>query len=648
VFLQEGQDPVYVHGIISHFEQRGRTADHVSYSAVLVPRIWRLGLSYSSRVFQKMAVDHIVGDVLQENGFLSSDFEFQLTETYPQLEYCVQYRETDLNFISRKLEHFGIYYYCDQRADQEVVVFTDTVSKLKAIPQADGLLYNPDRDPLRDTETLTVLQCTQKVVTGKFQLKDYNYESPAKNLIVEKQLDPDAPGVYYEYGDHFKNEQEGSFLARIRNEEAQCTDKIFTGVSDCRLLHAGLTFKVAGHYRDDWNAEYVLTQVLVRGSQAALFPYGIKPPSPIPTFECRFEAVPSDRPFRPSRTTPVPKIPGIMTAKLESGSGDEYAFLDDQGRYRMKVPFDLTNAGNGKSSRAIRMAQPYSGAGYGFHFPNHADAEIVWACIDGNVDRPLGLSTVPNPSSNSPVTDQNRSENTILTAAGNGLVMDDKTGESKVTLSTTDGHAVTLDDKDDKVEVTTTKKHVVTLDDKNENITVKTTSGHVVVMDDKNTKIVIRSKNGHRIVIEDKSGAENITVADAKDENRFVMDITNKQLSLFSKNGGIDIKAPNGTIEVKATTIKLESTGDTSVKAANISEEAKADYKVKATNVKEEATMDLKQKGMNIKSEASMEHKIKGMNVTSEAGVNMQVKGTMVTVQSSGPNTIKGMPVLIN
>jgi type VI secretion system secreted protein VgrG len=648
IIQRPDEDPVRIHGIIARFEQRGSTPDHVSYSAILVPRLWRLGLSYGSRVFQNMTVEEIVTSVLEENGYTRNDFEFQLSNSYPQMAYCAQYRESDLNFVQRRLEHFGIFYYFDHRDDQEVVVFTDDTSGLRALPLPDGLSYNPNRDPLLDSETVSILRCTEKVVTGKVCLKDYNYEFPERNLLVEKQLDPNAPGVYYDFGDHFKNGQEGEFLARVRSEEVLCGSRVFSGTSDCRLLRAGCKFTLTGHYRDDWNAEYLVTRVCLRGSQANLFPYGVETPKRIPTFGASFDAIPSDRPFRPGRHSPIPRIPGIMTGRIESGSGDQYAFLDDQGRYRVKMPFDLSNKSNGQASHPIRMAQPYSGSGYGLHFPNHADTEIVWACVDGNVDRPLALSTVPNPSQNSPVTQQSRSRNTVRTAAGNEIVLEDMNGQTSISLKTADANTLVLDDKNNKIEMTSTNKNVLVLDDKNQNITVQTTNGHLVVVDDKNTKIVVQSKNGHRIVINDTSGSESITIADKKDENRFVMDITNKKLSMFTKNGSIDIQAPNGTIDIKATTLKVETKGDSTFKSANTKIEAKQDYSVKATNVKEEATMDYKEKGMNVKSEASMEHKTKGMNVTSEAGVNMQVKGTMVTVQSSGPNTIKGMPVLIN
>ncbi len=433
--LTRGEEyPLKMHGIISQFEQRGRTPDYVSYYAVLVPKLWRLTLNFSSNVFQKMDIEELVSAVLKEAGLAGSDFEFQLNESYPKLDYCVQYRETDFNFINRRLEHYGIYYYFDHHDDNEVLVFTDSTDNLKAVAQEEDIFYNPNRDPLSMSETVTELVCQEKVVTGKFKLKDYNYEHPTTDLSADNQIDSEAPGLFYDYGDHFKDKSEGSFLAKVRNEEVYSASKIFSGKGDCRLFHAGFKYKLGKHYREDWNNEFILTRVRARGSQGAMFAIFAGVNKNAPTYENVFESIPVDMPYRPPRLTPIPRIPGIMTAKLESGAGDEYAFLDDSGRYRMKVPFDLSDATNGEASRTIRLSQPYSGPGFGMHFPNHADTEIVWACVDGNVDRPLGLGTVPNPNNTSPSTSGNKAQSVIRTAGQNELTLDDTTGSENVYL----------------------------------------------------------------------------------------------------------------------------------------------------------------------------------------------------------------------
>ena len=535
------EDPVKICGLISRFEQRGRTPSYVAYAAELVPKLWRLTLTKESVVYQKSDLGKVVTGVFKGSGLSGKDYALDLKSSYPEHEYIVQYRESPLDFLSRELEHAGVFYFFDHRDGNDKVVVGDSNETFPAIGQTDDLFYNPNRDPLSNKETISDLSLRTKVVTGLVRLKDYNYRFPSRDLTVESQIDPDAPGVYYEYGGHYKDVNEGEFLAKRRNEEILAGSQVFYGTSDCRLLRAGFKFKMGKHYRDTWNdKEYLVTKVTMRGTQRGLF--AVLPPAKevTPTFENNFEAIDIQVKYRPPRTSPVPRVAGVMTAKVESGAGDEYAFVDDEGRYKAKLFFDLSDKTNGEATRPIRMAQPYSGPGYGLHFPNHADTELVWACVDGDVDRPIALGTIPNPSQASPVTVKNKSQSVIRTAAGNEIILDDKTNESQVGIQTTDANRMLFDDKDDKIEILTTKKHKITVDDKNQNIAVQTTDGHLLIMDDKNTKITVQSKNGHRLCIDDSSGGESITIADKSDANVFIIDITNNKLVIKTKDGSID------------------------------------------------------------------------------------------------------------
>ena len=637
-----------IHGILCELEETGRNKDFAQYHGVFVPRIWKLSLFYQSRIFQNKSVPDIIEEVLKGAGLSTADFRTDVKRTYAPREYCAQYRETDLNFISRLMEYEGLSYFLDHSQGKDVLVIVDDNSKNPKIEAPEEIQsFVGEGFATEHEETIRELTWHEKVVTGKVVLKDYNYRSPETNLSAESQIDGNSPGIYYEYGEHFKTASDGKTLAKIRNEEIESAKRIIAGSSDCRGFHAGYKFTLKGHYRDALNGDYLLTQVSHSGSQAGGIGVASGAAGSGPSYANQFVCIPASVQYRPPRITPEPRIPGIMTARVESAGGD-YAYLDEDGRYRVKMPFDLTSAGQGKASRAIRLAQPYTGSGYGMHFPVHAGAEMVWACVDGNVDRPLGLSTVPNPSQNTPVAAENKSHNVIRTAGGNEMKMDDLKGETQIAMKTADGHHVLLDDKDDKVEIDTTKHNKIVLDDKNQNIVLKTTNGHLLVLDDKSTMIQIQSKKGHCVTIDDSDGKENITLTDKDGDNTFMIDITNKKIVIKTAHGSIDMLAPDGVINIKAEQLKMETKGATSMKAGDIKVEAEGDFRVKATNIKAEADMDYSEKGMNVKSEAGMEHKTSGMNVTSEASVNQQVKGTLVTVQSTGPNTIKGMPVMIN
>ena len=432
--LRPHDDPVKIHGIVRHFEQRGRFEEYYYYYAVLSPKLWRLNLIYQSEVYQNMDMEALIKKVLETSGFSGDDFEINLSQSYPQQEYIVQYRETNLNFLNRRLEHFGIYYYFDHRDGNDIVIFTDTNHNLPSIAQSDAVLYHAKQDPLAESELIRSFISQEKVVTGLVRLKDYNYLYPEKQLMAESRIDSEAPGMYYEYGDHFEDDDQAAFLARVRNEEIIAGSKLFLGESDCRLFHAGFRFAMSQHYRSSWDGEYILTRMVCQGDQRGLKSVQTGNGDKTPSYANEFTAIPVDIVFRPLRRTPVPRISGIMSARTESSTGDEYAYIDDHGRYHAKMLFDLTDRRNGEATLPIRQIQPYSGPNYGTHFPSHAGTELVWACVDGNVDRPISLGTVPNPSNISPSVMDNKAQSVIRTAGQNELTLDDTTQHENIYL----------------------------------------------------------------------------------------------------------------------------------------------------------------------------------------------------------------------
>jgi type VI secretion system secreted protein VgrG len=265
--------PVKIHGLIADFEQGDYTAEWVAYRAILVPRVWLLSLNYQSRVFQNMTVEAIVTQVLKDAGFTTTDFHFALSGSYKPREYCVQYRETDLNFISRLLEFEGICFFFEHGDERETLVMTDDRSEHPLIEGDSTIGYHTGAGllPHANAETVRQFTCREKIVTGKVVLKDYNYRTPETALRAESQLNQDMPGLYYEYGQHFKDHSEGERLAKVRNEEIECGRRVMTGSSDCAGLRSGFRFSLQDHYRGDLNGDYLLVRVSHFGSQGAAF-----------------------------------------------------------------------------------------------------------------------------------------------------------------------------------------------------------------------------------------------------------------------------------------------------------------------------------------------------------------------------------------
>ncbi len=432
LLMARGDEVAPIHGIVTDFQQ-GRMVsmtlgDRYLYRAVLVPRLQRLAYSHQSRIFQNLTVQEIVTKVLQEHGLSGSDVAFKLQGSYSPREYCTQYKETDLDFVQRLLEYEGIRYYFEHDDSRETLVITDDPAASPAIAGDSTLLFHVGGGlaAAETAETVREFMTRQQVVTGRVVLKDYNYRTPGALLQSESQLNSDMPGVYYDYGIHAKDAGEVERLTKVRNEEIECQREVMSGAGDCLRFRAGSTFTLKAHYRDAVNQDYVLTAVHHAGRQPDASPF-ITGDADVPEYTNSFTCLPTSAPYRPPRLTPEPKLPGVMTALVESGGGD-YAYLDDQGRYRLKMPFDLSDATDGAASKAIRLAQPYTGPNYGQHFPVHKGAEMVFACVDGHVDRPLGLATVSNPSQASPVTSANAAQNVFRSWGDSEITLDDTKG----------------------------------------------------------------------------------------------------------------------------------------------------------------------------------------------------------------------------
>ncbi|MDY0084095.1 MAG: type VI secretion system tip protein TssI/VgrG, partial [Ignavibacteriaceae bacterium] len=557
VFNRGDEDPFKIHGIISNLEQYGKSNEYNFYKVTLVPTLWRLGLNYQNGVFENYKLEDLIELIFKKSDL---DFKIDLKNSYPESEYLVQYKETDLNFINRRLEHFGIYYYFDHSNDKDMVVITDNNNSLPKIDIEEPIRFNLNNDPFGEVESIQEISCKERVVTGLVKLKDYNYMFPEKQLIGQSQINDNDPGFYYDYGDNFLNENEAEFLAKIRNQEFIAQSKIFYGISDCRLFRAGYRFDMDKHYRNDWNDEYVLTSINCKGQQKSLFAFLPEQKKYEPTFECNFEAIPFIIEYRPLRHTPTPKVTGIMSAKILSSAGDEYASVDDHGRYRAKMNFDLSDEG---ATMPLRLSQFYSGPGYGIHFPNHEETELLWSCVDGNPDRPVGLGTVPNPSTATPVSQKNRKQNIIRTASGNELIMDDSSKETKISLTSSGDHKISLNDADKKIEIISKQGHKLIMDDEEQKIEVTSKEGHKILMDDKNTKLEVVTKNGHFMKIDDTGGDEKIHFSDKPGKNFFTIDITNNKIVIETKDGDIDILAPKGDIKIKSKNLTIETEEDT-------------------------------------------------------------------------------------
>ena len=381
----------------------------------IVPRLFRLT---QIRLTEKYAgtLSEIIEKKLND---CDVPFETLFSTTYadPAGTFVAQHFETDLDFLNRRCEHYGIAYYFQTGSNGDCVFISDDNRFLDR--RADLVVPFQARGERKDVYALTA---RGRMAPTKYLVSDYNYQAPSVDLVGETDLATGTGGGVVEYGANVKTQEGASLLSRVRAEEQAAQQFVFRGESDRPELQAGLVFKLEGHPTLG-DLELLVTEVEHSVQQPAL-----RTGDGGLAYSNHFKAIPASVAFRPARVTPVPRISGLMSGIVLSrpdGAADR-PWLDEFGRYRIQLMCELFDlSGRQRNTRSMRMLQASAGAGYGIHFPLRPGTEVMLAYVNGDPDRPLIVGAVPNQVTPSPVTDTEPLYNRISTSSGIFLEMED-------------------------------------------------------------------------------------------------------------------------------------------------------------------------------------------------------------------------------
>lgn len=386
---------------------------------VLVPRARRLTLVTTQEIYMGLSVPEILRQKLDGIGLsVPSAVKLSLSGEYPPLEFVVQYKESDLDFVQRLAEHAGIsYFFEEEGADR--LVFTDHKAGFHPVAGLAEVPFRP-RGERRDIFELTA---RRRSIPAVFIEQDYNYRTPLVDLTGSAPASLGRAGGVVDYAPHVKSPEAAAALARIRAEEADSTHLVYQGKSDVCGLSAGAVV-TAGHHGKLGDTPLLLVSVEHRLSQVA----GPHQSEGGEGYENAFTAIDAALTYRPPRLTPKPRIHGLLTGVIEPDlPGDETRFskVDESGRYTVRFLFDTAPPGERKASRPVRMIQAHAGPGYGVHLPLKPGIEVLLAFLDGDPDRPLIVGAAPNPLTPSPVSRANATANRIVTETGIVIEMKD-------------------------------------------------------------------------------------------------------------------------------------------------------------------------------------------------------------------------------
>ncbi|WP_422374191.1 type VI secretion system Vgr family protein [Roseibium sp.] len=398
-----------------------------SYSVILEPELAMLRHSAQNQVYgtdkDVTVVDIIQGELSDANKSSSNTSSDRVARQidsnllvsasdYPKLDFVYQYCESDLNFICRMCERFGIYFAFDHSSDREKVIFGDRkehFTKLSGSQITDELPYRSKNQVLgSDSFGVWSFNAQYETQSGTVALREYNEITPKVDLSVSENASFTGQGVTTLYGENYPTVSDGQFIAKRRVDQVEGQRLQFVGESNVPNLRPGLFFRLKDHPISDLDGLYTIIAVEHACTVSTPIGFSSSNKEPVP-YTNRFVCVPFDKGYRPPVMTPKPVISGYMVAFIDGESDGSRAELDDYGRYKVRIVDEESGLLNGKASHEVRKMEPYGGGdGYGSHSTLLKGTEVLLGFLQGDPDRPVVLGAVSNGEQMNPVTSTNQ------------------------------------------------------------------------------------------------------------------------------------------------------------------------------------------------------------------------------------------------
>ena len=591
----------FLNGYVTRFAQGGTLGRFRRYHATVRPWLWFLTRTTDCRIFQEQTVPDILKAVFADHG--AAEFKFELTSTYRKRTYCVQYRETDLNFISRLMEEEGIGWYFRHTEGHNTLVLTDSTSMHAAVPGYETLSFISDLEQVRpELEHIRGWDFSREIQPGVYVHDDYDLERPSVELRTSRSLPRNYTPSDYEVFDYpglYQQKADGEHYAAVRIDELGSQFELAQGKTNARGLAVGFLLKLEEHPRTDQNREYLV----VSAACDLLFENYESLPDPRPTnYSCAFVAMPASQQFRPRRRTRKPFVQGPQTAFVVGPAGEEI-FTDELGRVRVQFHWDRRGKNDQHSSCWIRVSQYWAGKGWGsIHIPRIGH-EVIVDFLEGDPDQPIVVGRVYNGTNVPPYSlPDNKTQSGVKSRSSlqgtpdnfNEIRFEDKKGEEEINVhaernlstsveadeSRSVGHdRSTTIDHDDVLTVKHDRKIIVKEGNETHVIEKGQRSTNVKLLDKLDAKDIEHHATGHVHVIGDGyvsvvSGQNGMQVYPG-----FVAVGTDQMANSTKYDGGgilvhgvpkVTIEAGGSKIEIDGSGIKISSSAPVEVTGSMI------------------------------------------------------------------------------
>ncbi len=435
------KDPRYFNGVVARVQYRGLVGGGYKYRVELRPWIWLLSHQQDCQIFSAKSPWTIMTDLFRAAGFTDFEDKRQNASGDTALDYCVQYRESTLDFVTRLMEQYGIYYYATHADGSHTLVFADDPNSHTAAKQSIPYQYN-SADWRAADDHIWDWNADAQIKPGAVAMREYNFTTPKADLTAKSLIAGGhtyGSSEVYDYPGLYATADDGQTLAKVRMQDIDTRRQVYGGTSNSRALATGGKFTLSGFPDDAANVEYLVTASVCSVDLAETRAFQSDGET-IDTFRCVLSAVPGTRPFRLPPITPRPTIHGPQTAKVVGESGQEIT-TDQYGRIKVKFPWDRRTAEDENSSCWIRVAQVWAGKSWGGLTIPRIGQEVVVEFLEGNPDRPLVTGTVYNADQTVPYAlPDNKTRSTLKTNSSlngggfNELRFEDKKDSEEVFL----------------------------------------------------------------------------------------------------------------------------------------------------------------------------------------------------------------------
>ena len=383
----------YFHGIVARCSQSVDRGQFASYQVTLRPWLWLLTRTSDCRIFQHQSAPQIIKQVFRDLGF--SDFEDALSRTYREREYCVQYRETSFDFVSRLMEEEGIYYFFRHEQARHVLVLADAYGAHQKAPGYESVPFYPPDGQHRERDHINDWHLAQEVQSGSLELNDYDFQRPSARIDVRSAMPRphqagDAP--LYDYPGAYAQSEDGEHYARTRLESIQSLHERVELRGNARGLGGGHLFSLTGFTRQDQNREYLIVSARYYVVQERLETGAA---SGAAQFESNLGCIDAQQSYRTVPSTLRPIVKGPQTAVVVGPAGEEI-WTDQYGRVKVHFHWDRHDQSNENSSCWIRVSQAWAGKNWGSMQIPRIGQEVIVSFLEGDPDRPIITGRVYN------------------------------------------------------------------------------------------------------------------------------------------------------------------------------------------------------------------------------------------------------------